>query len=402
MKVAYLINQYPKISHSFIRRELRALEDAEGVEVTRISVRRVNEPLVDEGDLQEADRTRVLLDGGVKQMAQDTAELALRRPKQFLKALKATVKLGVGSDRGLLRHFAYLGEACTTAKWAEEEGVDHLHAHFGTNPAAIAMLSRELGGPSYSFTAHGTETFDFPPFIGISDKVANAAFVVAVSDFGKSQLCRWSEFRHWDKIHVVRCGADDAFFEDEPTPLPEAPRLVCVARLSGEKGHLVLLDACAELKRREVEFELDLVGDGDLRPRIEAFLQEHGLEKNVRLRGWASGDEVRQALKQARAMVLPSFMEGLPVVLMEAFALGRPAIATHISGIPELVDHGENGWLVPAGNASALADAMQKALAMPTEELEAMGRRGREAVLERHNAQTEAERLRGLMHRYAE
>lgn len=400
MKLAYLVNLYPKISHSFIRRELLAVEAAEGIDVLRMTVRRPDEPLVDRADVQEAERTRVILEHGAKGLLPDLAYMAAKRPRAFARASAAAVKLGQRSDRGMLRHGAYLAEACTVARWCETEGVDHLHAHFGSNSAAVAMLARLLGGPSYSFTAHGTETFDYPPFIGLADKVAHAAFVVAVSDYGRSQLCRWSERVHWPKIHVVRCGADEAFFTEEQSPIPDAPNLVCVARLSGEKGHLVMLEACQELVLRGVDFRLDLIGDGDLRPEIEAFLTEHGLEQRVRLLGWGDSDAVRHALRDARAMVLPSFMEGLPVVLMEAFALGRPCISTHVSGIPELVRPGENGWLVPAGAAGPLADAMQEAVTASTATLTEMGARGRARVREDHDASREAERLRQLFHRY--
>ncbi len=397
MKLAYLVNQYPKISHSFIRRELRAVEKTFGTPITRISVRRVNEPLVDPADLEEAECTRVLLDDKPRLLRHSLGTLT--RPRQLRDALEATFALGMRSDRGLARHFAYLAEAATLVQWLREEDVDHVHAHFGDNPAAVAMLANALGGPTFSFTAHGTETFDFPPFIGIADKIAAATFVVAVSEYGRSQLCRWSDPAHWHKIHVVHCGADSAFF-DEPASIPEEPNMVCVARLSGEKGHLVLMDACKELQRRGVDFHLELVGDGELRGEIEAFLKQHGLTENVRLLGWGKGEDVRAALRRARALVLPSFMEGLPVVIMEAFAQGRPAIATHVSGIPELVRENVNGWLVPAGAAGPLADAMEAVAKATPERLREMGTAGAEAVREHHDATREAGRLSELFRRY--
>ncbi len=399
MKLAYLVNQYPKISHSFIRRELLAVEALAGEPVLRVSIREVHEPLVDDDDIREKSLTRVLLDGDKSELAKG-AGASLLRPAAFRKALAQTFSLGIGSDRGLVRHFAYLAEAAALAKWCREEGVEHVHAHFGTNPAAVAMLCHALGGPPYSFTAHGTETFDFPPFIGIGQKVARAAFVVAVSEYGKSQLCRWSDFEHWEKIHVVRCGADDQFFAEEITPIPETPRLVCVARLSEEKGHLVMLSACRILKERGVEFELELVGDGHLRERLESDVRKYGLEESVIFAGWGDGAAVRAAIDRARALVLPSFMEGLPVVLMEAFAMGRPAIATHVSGIPELVTH-ECGYLVPAGASEPLADAMQTVLEAAGETLATMGRKGREAVRSRHDAGAEAKRLYELICQYS-
>lgn len=402
MKIAYLVTQYPKISHSFIRRELRAIEREEREPITRISVRRIDEPLVDAEDVEEAERTKVLLDASPTRLAAATVRVAARSPGRFVKALRTTVRLGVRSDRGLLRHLAYLAEACSTLELTDEANVDHVHAHFGTNSAAVALLTHELGGPSYSFTAHGTETFDFPPFIGIRDKVAGAAFVVAVSEYGRSQLCRWSSSEHWDKIHVVRCGADDGFLSMVPTPVPDSDELLCVGRFSPEKGHMVLLQAAAMLAARGVRFRLRLLGDGELRPAIEGFIRDHHLGDVVRLHGWANGEEVRGALREARALVLPSFMEGLPVVLMEAFALGRPVIATAVAGIPELVEPGRNGWLVPAGSVERLAAAMEAAIRTDVGELSRMGAEGRRVVLDRHDATREAARLRELIHRYGD
>lgn len=373
-----------------------------GTPVLRISVRRVNEPLVDPEDQEEAERTRVLLDDGAKGIAKDTARLVPRRFGKFADALKAAVQMGYRSDRGVLRHLTYLAEATTIVDWAKAEGVDHIHAHFGNNPAAVALLVKMLGGPSYSFTAHGTETFDYPPFIAVPEKVAHAAFVVAVSDYGKSQLARWSSAEHWDKIHVIRCGADDAFLTGDLVPISEAPRMVCVARFSEEKGHFVLLDAAARLKAKGVSFELVLVGDGHLREKVETKIAEHQLHDHIRLLGWQSNEEVRRAVLDARALVLPSFMEGLPVVLMEALGLGRPVIATHISGIPELVEPGQNGWLVPAGAVDALADAMHQVVTAPVQTLAALGAHGRARVKERHDARQEAHRLVDLFHRYVE
>lgn len=401
MKIAYLVNQYPKISHSFIRRELRAVETQVGSDVLRMTIRATLEPLVDPADQEEQALTRELLAGGAKGLLPDVASMASREPRRFARASAMAARLGYRSDRGIARHGAYLAEACRVVRWCAEEGVTHLHAHFGSNPAAVAMLARELGGPTFSFTAHGTETFDFPPFIGIPEKVAHAAFVVAVSEYGRSQLCRWSAREHWSKIHVVRCGADEAFTEFEPTPIPKEPRLVCVARLSGEKGHLVLMDACALLKKRDVRFMLELVGDGDLRPQIESLVAEYDLGDSIRFAGWGDTEMVRTAVSRSRALVLPSFMEGLPVVLMEAFALGRPAISTHVSGIPELVSPGETGWLVPAGAAEPLADAMQAAIEATPEYLNTLGANGRARVLNNHDASKEAARLVELIHEYS-
>jgi glycosyltransferase involved in cell wall biosynthesis len=228
-------------------------------------------------------------------------------------------------------------------------------------------------------------------------KMRHASFVVAISSFGKSQLCRLSRLEDWSKIHVVRCGLDAALLDRSPKPVPEAPRLVCVARLSEQKGHMVLLDAAAEVALNGRRFELVLAGDGELRPLVERRVKELGLESFVRITGWISEQQVAQEIESARALVLPSLAEGLPVVIMEAMALGRPVVSTYVAGIPELVEPGHNGWLVPAGEVSSLSSAIEQVLSLPSEKLSEMGRAGREAVLRRHDVRKSSALLRRLI-----
>ncbi|MBI5071122.1 MAG: glycosyltransferase [Deltaproteobacteria bacterium] len=395
MKVAYLVNQYPRTSHSFIRREIRALE-ALGVEVLRFSVRPAGEEPASDEDLAEQALTRVVLRAGLLGHLGASAARLARQPLAFARALRLAVALGWRSDRGLLRHLVYLAEACVLARWLERAGAQHLHAHFGTNPAALAALCGELGAPRFSFTVHGPEEFDKPQFIGLREKVRRAAFVVAVSSFGKSQLFRWVRHADWPKVQVVRCGVGDELLRAPLTPVPQAPRLACVARLSEQKGHLLLLEAAGHLAREGIPFELVLAGDGPLRAPIEALVARLGLGAQVRLAGWMSGEEVRQLILSSRALVLPSFAEGLPVVVMEALALGRPVITSAVAGIPELVETGVTGWLVPAGSVEGLVRALREAVAAAPGRLEEMGRAGAALVAAHHDAGREAGRLKAL------
>ena len=395
MRIGYLVNQYPRTSHSFIRREIQALE-ALGDEVLRFSIRPVEEALVSEADRREESRTRVILQRGILGLAVAAVARALRRPAAFARALALAVRVGWRSERGLLRHLAYLAEACVLADWAGRGRVEHLHAHFGTNSAAVAMLCRELGGPPYSFTVHGPREFDKPEYLALAEKVGRATFVVVVSSFGRSQLWRWARHEDWPKVHVVRCGVDEELLRAPLSAIPEVPRLVCVARICEQKGHLLLVEAAGRLAAEGVDFEIVLVGDGPLREAVELRLRALGLARRVRLNGWMSGDQVRDAIRDARAMLLPSFAEGLPVVLMEALALGRPVITTSIAGIPELVEAGVSGWLVPAGSVEELVGAMRAALEAPTARLEAMGRAGAAMVARRHDALQEARKLAAL------
>lgn len=391
MKVAYLINQYPHVSHSFIRREIKEVE-ARGIDVVRISVRRSSIGLVDPGDQEEERRTRVLLASGVLGLISPLVSTLFTHPMRFTRAMVVAWKFGRRSGR-ILRSLVYLAEACLLVRWLTQERVDHLHAHFGTNSTDVATFARALGGPTFSFTIHGPEEFDRPESISLGEKISRAAFVVAISSYGRSQLFRWCQPEEWNKVKIVRCGVDSTFLAAGPLPPVDVPRLVCVGRLAEQKGQLLLIDAVARLATEGIDFQLVLAGDGPMRPLIEEAIAVHGLGGRVTISGWLSSDSVRAALVDARLLILPSFAEGLPVVIMEALALGRPVVTTYVAGIPELVRNGINGWLVPAGDASALASAIAKGLRADGTQLTEMGRAGAEAVRAAHDIRSEAEKL---------
>jgi len=401
MTIAYLVNQYPKVSHSFIRREIEAVA-ASGLTVHRYAIRSLAAELVDEADLRELVQTQFVLDVGPLGLLLAWFWLALTQPRRFGVALQLAWAVGHCSERGRLIHLIYLAEACVLRRWCRRDGVAHIHAHFGTNSTTVAMLVQALGGPSYSFTVHGPEEFDKVQAIALPQKIERAAFVVAVSDFGRSQLCRWCSHELWDKIHVVRCGVDELFLQQAPLPLPLAPSFVCVGRLCEQKGHLLLIEAAAKLASQGGHFRLVLVGDGPLRTSIEALISRYGLAEQITITGWASGEEVLRHLLEAQVMVLPSFAEGLPVSLMEALALGRPVISTYVAGIPELVEPGVCGWLAPAGALEPLVAAMKSALETPVAELEEMGQRGAKRVAQQHSSATEGAKLAALFRQQLE
>jgi colanic acid/amylovoran biosynthesis glycosyltransferase len=397
--VAYLVNQYPAISHTFIRREIDALE-RNGVTVTRFSVRRSAERLISPADRDEAARTTVLLDTGAVGLARASLRSLVSHPVAFMRALALAVRSGRRSARGLLVNLVYLAEACVLLGHLQRHGLRHVHAHFGTNSATVAMLCHALGGVSYSFTAHGPEEFDKAELWHLPDKIKRAAFVVAVSSFGRSQLYRHCAREHWSKIQLVHCGVDGSFLDAEPLPVPAAPRLVSVARFAEQKGLFLLLEAVGELHRRGRIFELTLVGDGELRGDVERMIARLGLAGKVRLAGWADEDTVRRLIQQARALVLPSFAEGLPVVIMEALALGRPVVTTYVGGIPELVA-ARCGWLVPAGSQEDLVDALEEVLASTPEALDKLGAVGRARVRADHEMGRIGEQIGSLLRPWA-
>ena len=394
MRIAYLVNQYPKVSHSFIRREILALERC-GFSVMRIALRGWQGELVDEEDQLERERTRYVLRNSTIALLGAVLRAVFTRPLRFLQALSAACRMGYRAERPLPIHLVYLAEACRVEHWLVKARMEHLHAHFGTNSAEVAMLIHILGGPPWSFTVHGPEEFDKAQFIGLAEKIRRCAFVVGISSFGRSQLFRSVEYRLWSKVKVVHCGLEPTFYAGA-SRLASVQRLVCVGRLCEQKGQLLLIEAAQQLLQRGTEFELVLVGDGDLRGEIENLIKEYGLESRIRLTGWISSTEVREEILNARALVLPSFAEGLPVVIMEAMALKRPIISTFVAGIPELVHAGEHGWLVPAGDIDALANAMHACLVAPAETLANMGNAAYAQVLRRHDADTEAAKLAQL------
>lgn len=395
-KIAYFINQYPKVSHSFIRREILALERL-GFEIQRIALRGWDAELVDAEDMRERERTRYVLQAGVMGLIVAALGIVIRSPRRFFSALKLALKMGIHADRSWPFHLVYLAEACRIVPWLRESGARHIHAHFGTNSTEVVMLLKALGGPTYSFTVHGSE-FDKPDFLKLGDKVRYAAFVVAISSFGRSQLYRWADYADWPKIQVVHCGLEQAFYDVQAVPISAIPRVVCVGRLSEEKGQLLLLNAVSRLARKGIHLELVLAGDGDMRPELESQIAHQNLQGQVRITGWISSQQVREEILAARALVLPSFTEGLPVVIMEAMALRRPVLATYVGGIPELVRPGVDGWLFPAGDVDRLAAALEEFLTTPVETLEKMGESARLRVLERHSVDTEARKLAQLFH----
>jgi len=389
MNLAYLTTQYPAVSHSFIRREIAGLEAA-GCQVSRFSVRAPVADLPDPRDKAEVAKTRVILKQGMGALCGAFILTALIHPVATVRALACALAMYRKAGKGLIKHLAYYIEAAWLARCLIREGISHLHVHFGTNPTAVARIARKLGGPSYSFTVHGPDEFDNPIGLDLRGKIADASQCVAISSFGRSQLMRWSDYRDWGKIAVVRCGVDESFIDAaQVAPAADTHILCCVARLSGQKGLPLLLDAAAVLKTRTIDFRLILVGDGEMRDEVERQIERDGLRHHVTITGWASSAEVRAHILSSRAMVLPSFAEGLPVVIMEALALERPVIASAIAGTPELVDAG-CGILVTAGDVTALADAMQRLLETPIADVRAMGAEGRRRVLERHDASVNA------------
>jgi colanic acid/amylovoran biosynthesis glycosyltransferase len=399
MRVAYFTNQYPAVSHTFIRREIRAMETL-GVSVVRFALRS-GAHLVDDEDKAEAAQTHFVLKASVGELLRCCISPLLTQPLALISVVRQALSMGRHSERGVLRHLAYVVEAAVLANWCRRDAIQHIHAHFGTNSAAIAMFASRLSRIPYSFTAHGSEEFEKAPLLSLNMKLEHATFAVCVSSFGRSQLMRWSQPDQWQKIVVVHCGLGGSFLEAPVGPPPPNPRLVCVGRLDEHKAQILLVAAAHRLHKEGMGCEIVLTGDGPWRQSVEAAITRAELREAITITGWASGDRVIAEIQAARALVLPSFSENMPVVIMEAMALGRPVISTYVGGIPELVQPGKTGWLVPASDEVALAQAMHEALIAPVTQLAAMGAAGRRHILEHHDALKEAKKLKTLFEQSA-
>ena len=393
MKIGYLMNWYPVTSTTFIRREIHAHEAA-GVEVVRYSTSPWPHPLVDPRDKAEVGRTVYILPSGKLNLIGGAVIEALTNPIRVARALGAMWRLNKAAGGSLVKHVAYLVEAVFLKRHARRNAVEHIHAHWSTNTAAVAMMSKILGGPGYSFTAHGPYEFMDVAANATGTKVENADFVVAITDFAKGVLDAASGGRCTDKIHVIRCGLDFSDFEGiETAPFEGNQTFASIGRLCPEKSQPLIVEAVGRLVADFPDLRVVLVGDGDSRADIEASIVRLGVEDNIVLAGWGTNAEVIETLAKARALLLPSLAEGLPIVIMESFALRRPVISTTIAGIPELVDSA-CGWLVAPSSLDDLEGAMRDALSADAADLTARGEEGRRRVEEHHDQAGNAQQIR--------
>ena len=383
MKLAYLLNTYPMTSTTFIRREIEAIE-REGIEVTRFAIRRWPERLVDPDDMRELERTHYVMNGRGFALAWWFLFAAVSSPLSWAAAFLATLQLSAAARGNRLRPFAYFVQAAYLRRQLKDAEVTHVHAHFSTNAAAVAMLCRLLGGPTYSFTVHGPDELMDPASLCLELKVRHAKSVVAITQYCRSRILSFISPTLASRVEIIPCGLDLRVFPKAPTLPQRSQTLVCVGRLCPQKGQIHIPGAAALLRTSHPDLRILLIGDGESRAEIEREIDRHGVGEMVRLEGWGSNQRVREALLQSKALLLPSYHEGLPIVIMEAFAVFRPVVTTRIAGIPELVDS-SCGWLVEPGDEAALAAAIAAAVAVAPAQFAKMGQEGRRRVEARHN-----------------
>ena len=394
MVLGYLTNQYGRASETFIRQEVRLLRELGHVVVT-FSIRRPKGAGTDEA-LHEQSRTIYVLEASLVAILLAVAACAVSHPVRTVRALATAWRISAPGLKGVLWGMFYFVEAAYLARRVRGLGIEHLHNHIATNSASVCMLASIMAGVTWSMTVHGGDEFVDPARWSLATKLQAASFCVFVSEFGRSQAMWHAPLSAWPKFHVVRCGVDAGFLRRGASPVPAQPRLLFVGRLAPEKGVTVLMEAMTRLAAAGVQAHLAVVGDGPCRRDMEQYLARRGLAHTVTFLGWQTTERVREEILASRALVLSSFAEGLPVVLMESLALYRPVISTQVAGIPELVEQGTHGFLVPPGSVEALCAAMRKVLLAPTPELEAMGRHGAARVRALHDASANIRKLESL------
>lgn len=394
LRAGYLINKYPAVSQTFILREVVALRQR-GIDV---EVASINEP-PPHRDLTGQERSESEATFYVKRQGKGGAFSAVawclwRTPIGLLRGLRIVASLGGMEPRRTLLCFFYLVEAAIVAKWMRQRALTHLHVHFATQVATVALILSYIVPVTLSITVHGPDEFYDVSGHFLRRKVARANFIVCISFFAVSQLLVIvGDGRQGEKLDLARLGVDCYYFPVRPfRKTPELFQILCVARLVPTKGLPVLIEAVHQLLQKGRSLELNLVGDGPERSELEQLVETKELSNHVHLKGSVNQDEIQSFYSSADIFALPSFAEGIPVVLMEAMAREIPCVATRINGIPELIRDGVDGLLVSPADVQGLVSALERLMDEPELRL-ALGKAGRVRVQQEYELSQSTDRL---------
>jgi colanic acid/amylovoran biosynthesis glycosyltransferase len=404
LKIAYLCSSYPAVSHTFILREVQALRRL-GAAITTFSIHRTNpDQLLAAADRDAFESTVTILPPHWGRLLFAHLRLAIGNPSAYLSTLALAWSLAPAGPRGRLWQIFYFGESVALWDECRRRGLRHIHVHLANVAADVALLASRIGSAvepehpwSWSFTMHGpTEFFDVRHF-RLAEKIRRARFVVCISDYARSQLMALSDPDSWGKLHVIHVGLPIEQFsrrDDEP-PRAEA-EILCIGRLVPEKGQAVLLKAVATLIERGHAVKLTIAGAGQDKPSLELQARQLGIASRVSLPGAVGQEQIRGLYEEAAIFCLPSFAEGIPVVLMEAMAMKLAVVGTRITGIPELIEDGETGLLVAPGSQDRLTEGLERLLVDP-ELRRRLGENAREKVIRDFNAENSAAELHALL-----
>lgn len=381
--VAVLLSRFPSVTETFILREITELE-RQGQPVRLVPMLREAPKVVHEAARPWTERALYTSYISLP-IAAANVLTALRHPLRYFRLLARLIAGTLGSPSMLLRTLAVFPKSVYLARRLKREGITHVHAHYATHPATMALIIASLTGITFSFTVHAHDIQVDRSLLRW--KLRETRFVRSISAFNRRFLEELYPEEARGKIAVVHVGIQTERYEAnaQASRDDEVPRILCVAAHKPYKGLPVLIEACRILKEEGVAFHCDVVGDGPMHAELETMRNAAGLAKEFHLAGPRSETVVAEMMRDASLFVLPSIiaadgqMEGIPVALMEAMATGRAVVSTSISGIPELVEHGVSGLLVPPGDARALAAAMRELLE-DRQRARQMGARGQEKV----------------------
>ncbi len=397
LRLAYLVSQYPTVSHTFILREIRYLRQL-GCDVHVISISSADRPpeKMTPEEADELGRTVYVKAIGLLGALGQQCAMLFTHPRSYVQGLYYALALAKLDLRKTIRCLFYFAEAVIVGRWMRREQLTHVHIHFSST---VGLIMRRMFPGTISMTLHGTDEFVDPVGFWLADKVAAASFVCAISSYGRSQIMYASPPAEWSKIEVAPLGIDPALFNPRAFRERPAPfEVFCVGRLVPVKAHHILLAAIELLVRAGRDVRLHLVGDGPSRAALESEVAARGLQACVVFEGWRNQDEVRVLYEQADAFALASFAEGVPVVLMEAMAMEIPCVATRITGIPELIRDGIEGLLVTPSDEAALAEALAR-LMDDAALRRRLGQAGRQRIIEKYNLARNSEHLAGIFRR---
>jgi len=313
----------------------------------------------------EARATLCIKDCGLMALASAHAALKATAFGAYMKMFARALSLWWSGPLSLFKAMAYFAEAGVLVRWMRREGIRHVHVHFANPAATVALIGGSSGLIEFSLSVHGPDEFYNINQDLIPEKVRESVFARCISFYCRSQLERVTEFKEWDKFRIVRCGIDIEKYSPRPDPNNATTEILCVGRLVPAKGQHLLVKAGKRLKERGVPFHLTFVGAGPDMESLKTLAESLGISDAITFAGAIGQGEIHAYYDKADIFALPSFAEGLPVVLMEAMGKGIPCVATCITGIPELIHDGENGMLAPASDWEGLADRLQTLIEDP-------------------------------------
>jgi glycosyltransferase involved in cell wall biosynthesis len=404
VRLAYLVSRYPAVSHTFILREVLSLRE-HGIEIEVASINPPDRPTenLTKEERDEAAKTFCVKKAGVAGALIAQARIFTQKPVCYLRGLAFAIRLGGSDPAKVAMSLFYFVEAAMIAHWMQRKAMDHLHVHFATPAATVALILARMCPIRFSLTVHGPDEFYDVPGYHLTQKVESASFICAIGLYARSQLMKVSPVQHWDKIEISPLGVDSECFTPRPfRAAPELFEVLCVGRLVAAKGQHILLRAMHEMARAGYKVLVRFVGDGPDRKALESEAARLGIAQYVRFEGAVNQDRIREFYRTADVFALASFAEGIPVVLMEAMAMEVPCVTTWITGVPELIRHEVDGLLVAPSDAAGLAQAISRMIG-DDDLRKRLGEAGRQRVREkfdldrnvRHLAEIFTRRLAG-------